>query len=290
VVGFANNGALVDAETAGRLNRFSFRKVPAVVTAQGTWYDYSMSPGNPAPQYYAAAPLTAQTMTRSGDGGLYHGLDVSPATKYLRKLMLMCVTAGGVPQQFTLLDYLMFYPFVDMGTADPQTLTNVQTLLRYTDGDGVKIMAILVAPHSLVGDTFFVTYTNQDGVAGRVTPLHTMTNAVSVNGTILTTAQSSAGRIGPFLALQAGDTGVRSIESVQCTAGTDVGLFTLVLVKPLANISLREITAPVEKDFYLNEKQLPIIKDDAYLNFIACPTGSLTGAALNGTIETIWDN
>jgi hypothetical protein len=149
VVGFANNGALVDAETAGRLNRFSFRKVPAVVTAQGTWYDYSMSPGNPAPQYYAAAPLTAQTMTRSGDGGLYHGLDVSPATKYLRKLMLMCVTAGGVPQQFTLLDYLMFYPFVDMGTADPQTLTNVQTLLRYTDGDGVKIMAILVAPQSL---------------------------------------------------------------------------------------------------------------------------------------------
>lgn len=280
----------MDAENAGQLNIFSFRKVPAVVTAQGTWYDYSMAPGNPAPQYYAAAPLTAQTMTRSGDGGLYHGLDVAPAAKYLRRLLISCVTAGGAVQRFTLLDYLMFYPFVDMGTADPQPLTNVQTLPRYTDGEGVKVMAVLVAPHSLVGDTFFVTYTNQDGVAGRVTPLHNMTNAVSVNGTILTTAQSSAGRIGPFLALQAGDTGVRSIESVQCTAGTDVGLFTLVMVKPLASISLREITAPVEKDFYLDDKVLPVIEDDAYLNFISCPMGSLTGAALNGIIETVWDN
>lgn len=288
-MGFANNAALVEAELEGRLNFFSFRKVPAVVTAQGTWYDYSMSPGNPAPQYYAAAPLAAQTLTRSGDGGLYHGLNVSPSTKYLRRLMISCVTAGGAVQRFTLLDYLMFYPFADMGTTDSQVMTNTQVLTRYSDGAGVKIMAILVAPHSLLGDTFFVTYTNQNGVAGRVTPLHTMTNAVSVNGTILTTAQSSAGRIGPFLALQSGDTGVRSIEAVQCTSGTDVGLFTLVLVKPLASISHREITAPVEKDFYLNELSLPVIVDDAYLNFIVCPTGSLTGAALNGIIETIWN-
>jgi len=288
-MGFANVGALVDAEIAGQVNIVSFRKVPATGTSQGTWWDYSMSPGNPPPQYYAAAPLTAQTLTRSGDGGLYHGLNVSPSTKYLRRLLLTCVTAGGAVQRFTLLDYLMFYPFVDMGTPDEQTMTNTQVLTRYTDGEGVQMMAVLVAPHGRVGDTFFVTYTNQDGTAGRVTPLHTMNTSSAVNGIILTTAQSAAGRIGPFLALQTGDTGVRSIEAIQCTAGTDVGLFTLVLVKPLASISLREITAPVEKDFYLDERNLPIIVDDAYLNFIVCPTGSLSGAALNGIIETVWN-
>ena len=286
---FTNVAQLADAQTE-RSKYLSFRKLPAVVTGAGTWYDYSMAPGNPTPQYYAAAPLTAQTMARSTDGGIQHGGNVSPLSKYLRKLTLMSVAAAGVPQRVYMLDYLMFYPFVDMGTPDQQDMVNVQTLPRYATGAGVQMMAILVAPHGLVGDTFFVTYTNQDGTAGRVTPLHRMSTAIAVNGTILTTQQTGAGRFGPFLALQAGDTGVRSIEAVQCTAGTDVGLFTLVLVQPLAEMTVREITAPTEADFYLTSGgKLPAIVDDAYLNFISCPNGSLTGVPLFGDATFIWN-
>lgn len=285
---FANVAAMVDAELAGQHKMLSFRKVPAVVTGQGTWYDYSMSPGNPAPQYYAAAPLVAQTLSRSSDGGIQHGGNVSPGSKYLRKLTVIVRAAGGVPQRMYLLDYLMFYPFVDMGTSDPQTMTNTQVLTRYTSGAGVKIMPVLVAPHSLVGDTFTVTYTNSSGVAGRVTPLHTMSTAISVNGTILTTQQSGADRNGAFMTLQSGDVGVRSIESVQCTAGTDVGLFTLALVVPLAEMTVRGIDAPVEKDFYIDAAKIPQIVDDAYLNFICCPTGSLSAVQVTGIAQFIW--
>jgi len=288
-VTFTSVTQLADAQTE-RSKYLSFRKVPAVITGAGTWYDYSMSPGNPTPQYYAAAPLTAQTMARSTDGGIQHGGNVSPLAKYLRKLTLMSVAAAGVPQRVYMLDYLMFYPFVDMGTPDQQDMTNTQTLPRYTDGAGVQMMAVLVAPHGLAGDTFFVTYTNQDGTAGRVTPLHRMSTAISVNGTILTTQQTGTSRFGPFMTLQSGDTGVRSIEAVQCTAGTDVGLFTLVLVQPLAEMTVREITAPVEKDFYLEAGgKLPRIVDDAYLNFISCPNGSLTGVPLFGDATFIWN-
>lgn len=286
---FANITELVDAELAGQSKYTFYRKVPSPVTTAGSWYDYSMAPGNPAPQYYAAAPLVAQVLGRAADGGLPHGGNVSPLKKYLRRLTAIQVTAAAVPQWMTLLDYLMFYPFVDMGTADSQAMTNIQTLPRYTDGDGVQIMAVLVAPHSLVGDTFFVTYTNQNGVAGRVTPLHRMNTATSINGTLLTTQQAGSGRLGPFMTLQAGDYGVRSIEAVQCTAGTDVGLFTMVLVKPLAELNIRGIDAPTEKDFYLDSGgKLPQIVDDAYLNFITCPNGSLSVAALNGDALFIW--
>lgn len=288
--GFRTVGAVVDAELAGKVKYTFWRKAPAVVTVAGAWFDYSMAPGNPAPQYYAAAPLVSQTMSRSGDGGIQHGGNVSPSAKYLRKITAMAVTAAGVPQRLYLLDYLMFYPFVDMGTPDEQPMDNTQSLTRYTDGEGVRLMAVLVAPHGLVGDTFFVTYTNQDGTAGRVTPLHTMTTAVTVNGTILTTQTAGAGRFGPFMALQQGDTGIRSVEAVQCTNGTDVGLFTLVLVKPLAEMTVREITAPVEKDFALEAgMKLPVIEDDAYLNFISCPNGSITGIPLQGDATFIWD-
>lgn len=286
---FASVAQLAGAE-GERSKYLSFRKLPAVTTGAGTWYDYSMSPGNPTPQYYAAAPLTAQTMARSTDGGIQHGGNVSPLSKYLRKMTLMSVAAAGVPQRVYMLDYLMFYPFVDMGTPDQQDMNNVQTLPRYADGAGVQIMAVLVAPHGLVGDTFSVTYTNQDGVAGRVTPLHTMSTAIAVNGTILTTQQSGVGRFGAFLSLQSGDTGVRSIQAVQCTDGVDVGLFTLVLVKPLAEMTVREITAPTEVDFYLSSGgKLPKIEDDAYLNFISCPNGSLSGVPLFGDATFIWN-
>jgi hypothetical protein len=291
VAGFNSVSELVSAEEAEDEGKYvSFRKLPAVITGAGTWYDYSMSPGNPTPQYYAAAPLTAQTMSRSADGGLQHGGNVSPKTKYLRKMTLISVAAAGVPQRIYLLDYLMFYPFVDMGTPDQQDMVNTQVLTRYTDGDGVMMMPVLVAPHGLVGDTFFVTYTNQDGTAGRVTPLHTMSTAISVNGTLLTTQQSGTDRFGPFMSLQGTDTGVRSIQSVQCTAGTDVGLFTMVLVKPLAEQTIREITAPSEKDYFLEAGfKLPVIVDDAYLNFISCPNGSLTGVPLFGDATFIWN-
>lgn len=289
-MGFQNVIDMVDAEVAGKVKYVSYRKVPAVVTGAGTWYDYSMAPGNPAPQYYAAAPLVAQTLSRSGDGGIQHGGAVSPLKKYLRRVTAMAVAAAGVPQMVYWLDYLMFYPFVDMGTADSQSLDNTQVLTRSTSGAGVQIMAVLVAPHGLVGDSFFCTYTNSDGTAGRVTPLHTMSTAISVNGTILTTQRTGAGCFGPFMTLQAGDSGVRSIESVQCTAGTDVGLFTLVLVKPLAELMVREITAPTEKDFFLGSGgKLPEVEDDAFIEFISCPNGSLTGVPLFGDATFVWE-
>lgn len=289
MVGFANIAAFVDAEIAGNSTYVTYRKVPAVTTVAGVWFDYSMAPGNPAPQYYAAAPLEAKVLTRSGDGGIQHGGNVSGGKKYLRKITAMAVTAAAVPQRVTMLDYLMFYPFVDMGTSDSQPMVNSEVLTRATSGAGVRIMPVLVAPHGLVGDTFFVTYTNSAGVAGRTTPLHTMTTAASVNGTLLCTQQTGADRNGPFMTLQAGDSGVQSIEAVQCTNGTDVGLFTLVLVKPLAELTVREITAPTEKDFYLDAGgKLPEVEDNAYINFITCPNGSLSGIPLLGDCSFIW--
>lgn len=285
-----NLGELVDAMNAGQVQYWTYRKTPAVVTVAGCWYDYSLSPGNPAPQYYAAAPLIAQRLAQSTDGGLRHGGAVSPAVKYLRKITAMAVAAAGVPLRAMVCDYLLYYPFCDMGTTDVQAMTNTQTIPRYTTGAGVRIMPVLVAPHGLVADQFFVTYTNSAGVAGRVTPVHTMTTATAVNGTLLTTQTAGVERFGPFMTLQAGDTGVRSIESVQCVAGTDVGLFTLVLVQPLADFTVRGIDAPTEVDFFVDAGlKLPIVVDDAYLNVIACPNGSLTGVPLFGDLTFCWN-
>lgn len=280
----ANVASIIAAYDAGQSLYRTWRKVPTQTTGSGIWFDLSLSPGNPVPQYYAAAPLTAIALARSTDGGLDHGPNVSPLTKHLHKFMAMTQTATAVPLPIILCDYLMYYPFVAMDAGD-QTMTNVVTIPRYTTGAGVEIMAVEVAAQ-VGGAQFYVTYTNSDGVAGRVTAT-VRCNTQTVNGTIITSAPTTAGAAGPFLPLQRGDSGVRSIQSVTFLSG-DVGLISLVLVKPLASHSIYGITAPVEADFLIDRSILPIIKDDAYLNMIVHPSGTLAAAPLNGEIQTFW--
>jgi hypothetical protein len=113
-------------------------------------------------------------------------------------------------------------------------------------------------------------------------------NTAAANGSIVTSDGAVAGCIGAFIPLQAGDKGVRSIQSVQMISGTDVGLFCLVLVKPLMTTQIIGIDAPVEVEFGRDTAAMPQIVDDAYLNFICCPQGAINATALHGILETVW--
>jgi hypothetical protein len=288
VAGFGNARRLADAQDAGQYLYASFRKQATQTTGAGVWFDLSMSPGNPAPNYYIGAVGTFTPMKQSTDGGIRHGGNVSPATKYLRKLLVQTATAAATPCQLLLMDYIGFYGFIDESVLDPQPLDNTLPLPRHTDGRGVQMMPVTVAGHT-GGQPFTVSYTNQDGVAGRISKTATMSTQF-VNGTILNSQQSGAvyENNGPFLSLQSGDTGVQSVQGVTIGGVGDVGLFSLVLVKPLASIALRGIDAPTEIDYLTDMASMPQIADDAYLNFLALPNGSLSGAPIIGIIETTW--
>lgn len=363
-----NFRAINAAYSAGNHKVSSWRKAPTQTTAVGIWFDLSMSPGNPIPNYYAAAPLVFTALKQSTDYGLPHGGNVEtrvatgtgtitdyiftdtthgtgtwevgsvltgtgvtdgttilefltgtgannggtyrvnyPQTvasttitgtyatgvvKYLHKMIITPMAVATLaPMTVMLLDYVGYYPFVDM--ADFIEMSGSTTLPRHTDGEGIQIMAVEVAAQIGGVASFYVTYTNQDGTAGRQS-LTCFCNTQVVNGTIINSAAAPTATYpsGPFIPLQRGDTGVRSIESITWLTG-DVGLVTLVLVKPLATIALEPISnsiySPKEVDFaYSNAGKLPVITDDAYLNLICLPTGTLSGGQLYGTIETIW--
>jgi hypothetical protein len=291
MAGAANTRVLADAESAGRYLYASFRKQPTQTTGAGVWFDLSMSPGNPAPNYYIGSPGVFTPLKQSTDGGLRHGGNVNSLgyKKFLRKLLAYTPTAAATPLACKLLDYIGFYPFIDESILDEQFMDNTAPLPRYADGRGVQLMPITVAGHT-GGQPFTVHYTNQDGVSGRTTEVATMSTQF-VNGTILHSQQAGAAYVnnGPFLTLQRGDNGVRSVESVTVGGIGDVGLFSLVLVKPLASFSLFGIDAPTETDYLLDGSSLPEILDDAYLNFIALPNGTLSGAPIHGIIETTWN-
>lgn len=287
MAGFANVKEVVDAELRGASRFSTWRKSPSQVTTTRIWFDLSMSPGNPVPKYwFDAPPLIAKAVAQSTDGGLYHGGSVSPLKKYLRETTQIAIVATALPMPMILCDYLIYYPSIDDSTLDPQVMDNTVTLPRYSDGDGVQMIALSVAGRT-GGQTFSVTYTNSEGVAGRVTPNVPQNSAPSI-GSIITSDGAAVNTAGPFIPLQQGDTGVRSIESVTMN-GADVGLFTIVLVKPIAQTQIRGIDAPVEKDYLLETGTLPEIKDDAYLSWIVLPQGSLAATPIHGTIKVIWN-
>lgn len=284
-MGFNSFRDLVIGEVDNGQNYISsFRKVPSQATSLGNWADLSMSPGNPAPNYYASSPLVAATLP--GNEGIYTGAAVSPSTKHLKMIQMMSVTAAAVPSTYYLLDYLLYYPFVDMDSTDAQVLTNTVPLPRYEDGQGVEVM--LVAQSSYTGGaSYSITYTNQNGVSGRESQLCT-SNSATTTSTLISTGTATARSFGPFIPLAQGDSGVRSVENITFTSGNG-GIAALVLVKPLAEMSLREITAPHEKNFFVDTGcTAPRIYDNAYLNFIVLPNASLQAAPIMGLLECVW--
>lgn len=267
---------LVAAYDAGRNSLQMFRKNPTQTTGSGIWFDLSMSPGTPAPNYYIGTPYTSTRLAKSTDGGFNHGPDVSPYTKYLQKIMVMTQTTTAVPLPLIVCDYLMFYPFIEQsdGTAN---MVNSTTLSRYTTGAGVQIMPVMTNS-DVGGTTFSFGYTNSSGVAGRTTAT-VVANSQTVAGTLKNTSPAVQTGRGPFMPLQAGDTGVRSIDSVTIT-GSDIGLFAAVLVKPLLTTQIYDITAPTETDLIIDKNIVPTIVDDAFLSAICLPSGTVAGLSL----------
>lgn len=278
MAGFRTVGAIADAYAEGRTHFCAFRKVLASPGSIAQWwFDMSTQQGNPLPNYYIGNPLEAKGFV--AERGIWHGPSQAPATKYLHTLEL---TAGialiGTPCK--LCDYLLFYPFVDADTTDVQLFDNTTAeLTRYTDGAGVQVMAVLAAPIAGVAGSFTFDYVNQDGVV-RTSPAQSTSTHSPNTGNIYPSVS-----YGPFLFLAAGDTGVRSIISVTF-ATPPGGLLNMVLVKPLVDLSVRELNNPVE---FVGGRDRPLVEivDGAYLNVIFGSAGAAS-ATLTGTANFLW--
>jgi hypothetical protein len=139
--------------------------------------------------------------------------------------------------------------------------TNLPTapLTRYTSGVGVRAFLEIYTQLGTTGANGRLSYTNQDGTSGRTSGDFFLAGAQAPN------RGRAAGTL-VAVNLAAGDTGVRSVESVtiDTTTGT-VGNFGVTLAYPLAIIASRAYNA--------RQRDLPMfgcgdavrIEDDACL-------------------------
>jgi len=120
---------------------------------------------------------------------------------------------------------------------------------------------------------------------------------VAGGGQVVASSVQSAASYHPYLALQAGDSGVKSIESVTFTAGGG-GLMALVIVQPLLECFLTQEAKRGTTDSFgacaefasVIHHRPREIKDGAVVNlFAAGHAGSLASSILAGVLETTWN-
>ena len=118
-------------------------------------------------------------------------------------------------------------------TLTTEQTTNLPTaaLTRFTSGEGVMAGLCIWGSIGGTATTVTVSYTNQVGTAGQIS------TATQIGGANVANA---AGRM-ILIPLAAGDTGVRSVESVTLAATTGTaGNFGVCLFKPLAIMAMND--------------------------------------------------
>lgn len=275
MAGFARFGDLDDA----RLWYAMWRKTTAVTAVANQWYDDTMLAGIPAANFYASAPLTSATL--DANDGIRHWRLEQGASEHLLEAMVFG-NAGTLeaPAQFLICDWLLYYPFLDGDSADAQDLANTVVLPRYADGAGLRAFLVSQGTGTGVG-AFTMSYTNQSGVAGRTA---TGSTVLPTGAGFVLTSRGAANTSEPFIRLQAGDSGIRSVEQFTWTTQPG-GISALVIVKPLASLLYAEIGTVAEQVYY---PRFPKVESGAYLGVLRHQTGATPNArTFTGLLTTI---
>lgn len=289
--GFTSQDDMTSEMTAGKRLIIPFAKFPTTNPTAATW-NFLWPAGGDHGQG-ALFTGTALNFVRTGDlvnGALPHGGNVSPDTKHLIYVNAMA-SAGATPPTLLLVDMVGYYPLTQ--SASPQNFVNTLGPDRYnvsgTTG-GLQVALVTGAGGGATASNLTVlTYVNSNGVTGRVIQT-TPTNVVLVSSVLPTATLGARALVttgaGPWLPLQAGDTGVSQLTNITFSAG-NTGLEALVLCKPLATIPLPTALTYGERDLVNQIAGLERIYDGACLCWWAWfPVA--TGCNFTGEIQVAW--
>lgn len=209
-----------------------FMKSGTASDAIGYWYCTSKDAGFPG----AWAPGTPGVNGRVTDGtqaadyGCFPVANPTTGGNYLTEVNM----AASVNHTNVLFDVLWVNSGLVVTTTTAQAIASPALPARdingTTNGEGCSIALLFVAASTLaaVGANLTVSYTNSDGVAGRTATLSAIVGsqvpATPVIGTIV------------WFNLQAGDRGVRSIQSITLGTSMLTGTISLMITRDIATI------------------------------------------------------
>jgi hypothetical protein len=288
-MGFSSQDDLIASITVdGQVGRIDYQKTTAVAGVAGTWTDLGTATGSTPVDAYAGTSLTfvATDDTYSG-GAVYHGGDVSTATKHFLNASASVFAAAGAPWILMCVDQVGYVPITSTDVTGTGSRTVTMTPIsntgakvdRWANGAGLRAyFSTEVAPTAGGPNLTTFTYTNQAGTTGKTLGATVGFAATPVTG-MIPHSGNAATRYGPFLPLAAGDSGIRDIENFTLSGGTAYtgsGQLVLHLVRPLWQIPIPASGILTERDFVNQLPSLPKIPDGACIRFLLFQTGATT--------------
>lgn len=222
----------LDGVIAGMQVQQPFLKNGATMEGIGQMHSFWYTAGNPGAATASAAGIGGAALTSVA--GQIPFTNPASGNAYLARFAGSASVAGTL----LLCDRLWDNSGIVVTTTTAQTVTSAEWPARdktgTTNGDGVQVALEVqtATTNAAVNTTMSISYTNQGGTAGKTGNLG---SAIP----LAFPATAVAGTFVPF-ALAAGDTGVRSIQSVTLAVSLGAGAVKLVAYRELARL---EITA-----------------------------------------------
>ena len=295
MAGFTSQDNLISAVTVdGKFYRADWQKSTFTTTAHtaGMWYSLFRGGGNPPADAIlgTGTNLAFQALTDATTNatGIQHGGAVG-GFKVLLNAAAQTAAATTAPCVLMLVDLLGFYPVTSVTTTGAQTLNNTVTLPRYTDGAGVQAF---ITPSTVMGaatPSISIGYTNSASTVGRATPATLPIGNTAAAVTSVVYSGTGAGKFGPFIPLQAGDAGIKSVQSISLSASYVSGVLNLVLCRPLLTLPITTLGVTAERDLINQLNSGPRVYDGACLAWLMLAGAATPVAApLSGHLEFGW--
>lgn len=296
--GFASMDDLINEATAnGKFWRTDWNKnfLPTLAAVAGEWHSLFRGGGNPGADSIINTgtnlAFQALTDTTANATGLYHGGNVSTDTKHIVNASAFTAAATTTPCVLMLIDLLGFYRVTTVTTITAQACNNTVTLPRYTSGAGVQAFFVNSNATALGAATpnLSLGYTNATPTAGRATPTVLPVGKTAASNGLILYSGTGVGKYGPFVPLQAGDTGIKQIDTIQNSTSYLSGEYAVCLCKPLLTLPITTIGVASERDLVNQFPSLPRVYDGACLTWLLYSGANTpTNSSFFGHLDFMW--
>ena len=300
-MGFSSQDELISSITTdGQIGSIVYQKTTPAAGLAGHWQHALSGVGSiPAATFSGAEATFVATDNTWSEGAIPIGDQADPITKHIMSMGVSMVAAAGAPWFVLPIDLVGYAKLTttNVSTAGAKTITmtpigsTAANVDRYPEGEGLRMFVASYAAMGANAPTMQATYTNSAGTAGKTTQAGIVSTASATSG-ILLNSGNAANKVGPFLNLAAGDTGVKDIQTLTWggTAHASGSVF-IGLCKPLC----MPIPVPATGlfnlvDFVNTLPSMPRLRNGANVQFLVFATGATTsGATLYTTFDYGWN-
>lgn len=283
-MGFTSQDDMINQITTnGKYDAVIYQKTLTPASIAGSWTDPNCYAGLPVATDYPGSSLTYVATDDTSLGAIYHGGNVSTATKHFLNAGASIYAASGAPWVIMCVDQLGYVPITGSDVTSTSERTITMTALdsgaRYANGAGLRAyFSCETAPTAGGPNLTSFKYTNSAGTTTKLCPVTVGTHATPVAGAIIHSG-AAATRYMPFIPLASGDVGIKDLEAFTFSGGTaytGTGSLVLHLVKPLWTLPVPASGVYSVTDFVNQLPSMPRIRDGAYLKFLIFSTAATT--------------